>query len=524
MAPERDPVRGGHARPGDPELPLGRAGFWGDAGHYEWFTIHASPEPLECAFLALRHWAFKQLDAGRPVDELIRAVVDGNNCYGVLGLALALALETLHVSETVLPVVTCQRLWHDDLRRYVQEDLRGIDLLGLGLQPRLEGDRAAAKAYLNSRQSRRRQVRHLAMRFATGADAALGERFAGLLARFPDALPYTTEAQRDDARVTASLSEQARRWAELGEVENYRQIEVDGEPRGIAFQSPSPRTEQEERQLESSEAFFEEIRLIEWATQCLHAGKVVEGESLADAIRVVKERDSPTLFEERRDAEHYSPQTAVSAVAAAALLDEALSASDREWAWDVMAHVATMREPASARPGSRMPWHPAGHLVAALACDRRGLRGPAPAAHDPPGRGRCRAGRLCSPARRPGPARTVDSWPASPGAVDRSPSRLEPRGCRNRRGRGQTASRRGCARWARRALHYDGGCAAPSPHFSPGAVMIAEDFGPVRVLATESIAGTTVEGARARTGPKDPRGRGQRSPHSARWSVSRSTS
>ena len=42
--------------------------------------------------------------------------------------------------------------------------------------------------------------------------------------------------------------------------------------------------------------------------------------------------------------------------------------------------------------------------------------------------------------------------------------------------------------------------------------MIAEDFGPVRVLATESIAGTTVEGARARTGPKDPRGRGQRSP------------
>ena len=39
--------------------------------------------------------------------------------------------------------------------------------------------------------------------------------------------------------------------------------------------------------------------------------------------------------------------------------------------------------------------------------------------------------------------------------------------------------------------------------------MIAEDFGPVHVLATESIAGTTVEGARARTGPKDPRGRGR---------------
>ena len=51
--------------------------------------------------------------------------------------------------------------------------------------------------------------------------------------------------------------------------------------------------------------------------------------------------------------------------------------------------------------------------------------------------------------------------------------------------------------------------------------MIAEDFGPVRVLATESIAGTTVEVARARTGPKDRRGRGQRNPVIAQTQESR---
>ena len=50
-----------------------------------------------------------------------------------------------------------------------------------------------------------------------------------------------------------------------------------------------------------------------------------------------------------------------------------------------------------------------------------------------------------------------------------------------------------------------------SPHFSPAAAMIAEDFGSVCVLATESIAGPTVEVACAHTGPKDRRGRGQRS-------------
>ncbi|MDE0422405.1 MAG: ATP-binding protein [Gammaproteobacteria bacterium] len=87
-------------------FPWGEQVFWGDSRHYDWFTIHASPEPLECAFLALRYWAFKELDRGRPVDEIIRAVVERNTCYGVLGLALAIALETLHVSKTVLPIVT----------------------------------------------------------------------------------------------------------------------------------------------------------------------------------------------------------------------------------------------------------------------------------------------------------------------------------------------------------------------------------------------------------------------------------
>ena len=75
-----------------------------------------------------------------------------------------------------------------------------------------------------------------------------------------------------------------------------------------------------------------------------------------------------------------------------------------------------------------------------------------------------------------------------------------------------------------------------SPDISPVATMIAEDFGSVRVLATESpqpgsarglplawesIAGTTVEVACARTGPKDRRGRGQRTrDRSDLWAIS----
>ncbi len=368
---QNDGLRGADAPlPVTLSFPWGEQEFWGDTRHYDWFTIQAWPEPLECALLALRHWAFKELDRGRPVDEVIRAVVERNTCYGVLGLALAVAIETLHASETVLPIVTCQRLWHDDLRRFVQEETKDIDLLGLGLQPRLHGDQAAAKAYLDSRQSRKREIQQLAMRFAISG-SSLREQFAGLLARFPDDLPYTTEGQRADEGFTDFLRGHARRWAELGDVGNYSRIEVDGEPAGIAFQSPTPQTNEEKRQAAARDAYFEETRVIGWATRCLQEGRFVDGMSMGDAIRVAKDRDHAGMFDRRRDAVHHSPQTVVSAVAAAVLLDGDLGATDREWAWDVMARVEVMREPADASPGSRIHWHPAGHLVAALATDRR---------------------------------------------------------------------------------------------------------------------------------------------------------
>ena len=94
-------------------------------------------------------------------------------------------------------------------------------------------------------------------------------------------------------------------------------------------------------------------------------------------------------------------------------------------------------------------------------------------------------------------------------------------------GEGMIPERAGCgktARPVRRAATGNGvglNRVRPAHHRAsrrlyPGAAMIAEDPGPVRVLATESMAGPMFEGARARTGPGDPRGRGQRGPYSAR--------
>ena len=85
-----------------------------------------------------------------------------------LDLLLVLALETFHVSETTLRIVTCQRLWRHDMARVAQEPTRDIDLFGSGFMRRLTGEKAKATEYLKMRASRSRNVRELAMRFALG--------------------------------------------------------------------------------------------------------------------------------------------------------------------------------------------------------------------------------------------------------------------------------------------------------------------------------------------------------------------
>lgn len=203
------------------EFPWGKQEFWGDWHVYNWFMGQLAPNPLNCAFLALSYWAFKQIEGGRPTDEVIQAVVKGNKCYAALGLALVLAFETFDVSETTLPVVTCQRLWSHDIARFSQEPMRNIDLLGFGLLSRLTGDKAKAKEFLDSRQSRKREIRDLVMRFALTTDDSLRQRFKEVLARFPDDLPYEVEEQLSISGATASLKEAAERWAGLG---RHRQL------------------------------------------------------------------------------------------------------------------------------------------------------------------------------------------------------------------------------------------------------------------------------------------------------------
>ncbi|MXN51447.1 ATP-binding protein [Shinella sp. AETb1-6] len=351
------------------EFPWGRQEFWGDWHVFGWGLGMLGSELLRCIYLSLAYWAFKEIDKGRSTSDVIKQVLEGSECYASLGLCLRLAIETFEVSETTLPIITCQRLWEHDFARFVQEPQKDIDLFGLGFLTQLKGEKAKAKEFLDSRDYRKHDVRELAMRFAISSDTSLRDRFKTALEAFPENLPYVVEEERQHPERTKDLKEKAELWSGLGDIENYRRYETEDNQIAIGYEPPKPPPEAaQERAAKSTEWLYQQQALT-WALKSLHEGKPAEGWTLANAIAFAKKNDLDDLFDERADVGPHAIQSGVSATAACVIRFSETGSPDRPWAWNVMERVLKMREPSDFH-GSKIPWHPSFHLISSLYHDR----------------------------------------------------------------------------------------------------------------------------------------------------------
>jgi hypothetical protein len=350
-------------------FPWGEQQFWGDWPTYNWQLGQLGAQPLECAYLAMSYWAFRQIESGRPVDEVIKFVVQGNDAIAAPGLALCLALETFHISEVTLALVSCQRLWPFDIARVRNEPTRNIDLFGMGLSNQLTGDKKVAQDYLDKRLSRFRDVRHLAMRFTVNGDDALTKRFKQALAVFVTELPYELEEQRSSQTAKVELTKQAEEYAALAIDENYRGYRTPDEQTIVAYQPTlSPETI---KRSEAAGVYLQHNSILAWAMKSLRAFALAPDKVLADAVTLARPLDHRTLFAERLDVDGHMPQSVVAAVAACIICFGEIASDDYKWAMDVLARIDGMEEPAGFFYGSKISWHPVLQLIFALLHLRR---------------------------------------------------------------------------------------------------------------------------------------------------------
>ena len=338
------------------EFPWGKQPFWGDWTVYSWFKGQQAPKPLESAFLSLSHWAFKQIDDGQSTDDIIRLIVEGNECYAVVGLALVLALETFHVSETTLRLVSCQRLWEHDTKRLVQEpQLAGLWGFATVSLSRAQMD---AKKFLDTRISCKRGVRELAMRFRTSANHGLRTRFQDALARFPEELPYEVEEQRTIPEVTQVLQEKSTTNAGFSDISNYYQTLSDDGQRLIGYQSPVLKTPDGIKEFQDTSRYLHKSMITQLAMGSLETGQPSDKFRIDEAISLARSCDHELMFERRHEVPSHTDQSMIAALAAYVIRFAGHSTEVRNWALGVLERVENMSEIVGVFWAEKNPWHP----------------------------------------------------------------------------------------------------------------------------------------------------------------------
>lgn len=344
-------------------FPWGPQQFWGDDRHYIWFRGHGGPQVVECALMSLERWAIAQLDAGRPLDEVLQKLLDGHTSIGVLGIAVHLALRAKQVSPATLALVRSPRLWRLDLQRKVQEQqLESAGLIGFD-NGNLDAVHRQAVADSSQMTSRRLELRDLVPLFVLGSDTALRDACRAALDGFPSKLEFAYEEEAQNQEHVAELRRTAELWSELGHAENYTAAPVPGRTDVVQISMSSPRHEAPEVQaaLQRHAQAAREMELWLWVDKCYSMRQWAPGFSVDDAVGRAKELADAAAAGRSMSLMPGSGMTEGAIAGTAAAVICFADASEHEtWADATIESFRVAQDQISddTFSGSVIPWHP----------------------------------------------------------------------------------------------------------------------------------------------------------------------
>jgi hypothetical protein len=336
-----------HEKDGTPiplvmQFPWGKQVFWGDSRLYLGSRGSFGPSTVNSGWMALEAWAFRELENGTPVDDVLKAVLEGHKSVGALAVAAAIALQAQHTSATTLPIATNQRLWHWDIRRQVDDMVPMANLIGF-IKPQ-DRPHALAVKEGNVRPIRRMDISSLGtLMVLRGGE--LGAHAATAIQGFTADLPFDNAEQRNSAEAHSDLARTAELWAEIGKRENYR-VEISPDESKVMISHENPKATDEDIQtMHARHSEMERyLALLNWAYSYFDDGKLKESLTLEAAVTEAKELDFEDLFatgHEYTELAH-KRQSAVAGIAAILLFEKA--EAHLQWAVDVCSRAARTPE------------------------------------------------------------------------------------------------------------------------------------------------------------------------------------
>ena len=336
-----------HEKDGTPiplvmQFPWGRQVFWGNGRLYLGARGSFGPASVNSGWMALEAWAFRELEKGSPVDDVLRAVLEGHKSVGALAVATAIALRAQHTSAVTLPIATNQRLWHWDIQRRVQDMTPTANLVGF-IKPQDRPHGLAVKEG-NEQSVRRADVRSLAtLMIIRGGE--LAAQAAAAIQGFSGDLPFDYAEERKNAVVRSDRARTAEIWAELGKRENYRaELSPDKSKVVISHENPKATGDDVQNMQARHSEMGRYLTLLNWVDSYFDDGKLKESLTLEAAAAAAKELDFGDLFatgHQHTELAHQR-QSAVAGVAAIVLLEKA--EAHLEWGGEVCARAAQTPE------------------------------------------------------------------------------------------------------------------------------------------------------------------------------------
>lgn len=361
-------------------LPWGRQEFWGDDRHYFWFRGHGGPQVVECALMTLERWAIAQLDARRPLDEVLKKLLDGHTSIGVLGIAVHLALRAKQVSPTTLALLRSPRLWRLDQQRQVQEhQLQRAGLMGFDNARVDAAVHRQAVADSSQMRSRRMELRDLVPLFVLGGDVALRDACRAALDDFTNKLEFAYQEEAQNPEHVAELRRTAELWSELGHAENYTAAPIPGGSDVVQISISSPRHEAPEVQLalQRHTQAAREMELWLWVDKCFTLRQWAPGFSADDAIGRAKGlADAAAARRSMLPMSGSGLTEGAIAGTAAAVICFADASGHEAWADATIESFRVVQDEISDNTfaGSVIPWHPKIFVAHALAARIRSAR------------------------------------------------------------------------------------------------------------------------------------------------------
>ncbi|HSN24265.1 MAG TPA: hypothetical protein VLS45_08895, partial [Methylomicrobium sp.] len=370
--------QGGTPVPLELTFPWGTQKFWGTEREYLWYRSIWGPKIISCGLMALEEWCFAELERGRPVDELIRQIVEGNECIAILGIASVVALHTGTVSETTLPLFTSQRLLAADQNRWIQ-DLSSSTANLVGFTDRVDKPHFEAVQAANARPVRKTQLSWMVPRFVLATEP-IAEQARDALLNFKNNLPFQYEEHRDIAAAQEHLTAQAIKYAELADLKNYHayRTEEDSDQVAIVHVSPSAAEPENVAKAEQASTYLSQTGLWIWASKSFEERAVHSTYTIENAITIAKEADRSDLFNQSNEEYEENPfgtlRGAVAGTASIVLnFREGRSQEDIDWARDVLKRA--IRLPEKSDMGwssvSAIPWHHAIYVARGIAAEIR---------------------------------------------------------------------------------------------------------------------------------------------------------